>query len=74
MASLQHMLETPGVELCCVQHQAYKCQADSSVDCACVPADAYVLKCHEIGETPCSKVAAQLKCPSANMAHCKLGR
>jgi hypothetical protein len=37
-------------------------------------ADLYVLKCQEIGETPCSRVSVQLKCPAANMAHCKLGR
>lgn len=37
-------------------------------------ADIYVLKCQEIGETPSSKVMAQMKKPHANMAHCKLGR
>lgn len=43
--------------------------------CCCVSlTDIYVLKCQEIGETPSSKVMAQMMKPHANMAHCKLGR
>lgn len=34
----------------------------------------YVLKCQELGVTPCTQVVQQLAAPSSNMAHCKLGR